>query len=97
MDWLTRSQIDEVIGSLSADDLIESGFGGDKINVLQAAAAAFNRAAERAGLSNGTPATQHVRPADLRYLNEAIGEALAMDSPLPVGIGDSPDSVASGG
>ena len=94
MDWLTREQIDEVVSNLSAADLIEGTSNGRKD--AQVAGAAFDSAAKRMELSNGTPATQHVRAADFAYLAEKIGEAVNIDSPLSPATSDSPDSAAAG-
>ena len=94
MDWLTREQIDEVVANLSAADLIEGTSGGKKDS--QVAGAAFDSAAKRLELSNGTPATEHVRAADFAYLANAIGEAINIDSPLSSETSDSPDSAAAG-
>lgn len=77
--WLSRAQIDEVIAGLSAADLIEGTSNGRKDAAV--AGAAFDSAAARLSLSNGTPATQHVRAADFSYLAERIGEAINVDSP----------------
>ena len=46
------------------------------------AGAAFDSAAARMGISNGTPATEHVRAADFQYLATQLGEVLDVDSPL---------------
>jgi hypothetical protein len=90
MDWLTREQIDEVVANLSAADLIEGTSNGQKD--AQVAGSAFNSAAARMELSNGTPATQHVRAADFGYLAERIGEAINVDSPKSDPATSSPDS-----
>lgn len=94
LDWLTREQIDQVVGSLSAADLIEATADGRKDAAV--AGAAFDAAAARLGLSNGTPATQHVHAYDFQYLATAIGEAINVDSPLSEATSDLPDSVAVG-
>lgn len=77
--WLSRDQIDEVLENLSADDLLKATAGGKGSEV---AGLAFNLGAARLGLSNGTPATQHVRAGDFRYLAEKLGEVINVDSPL---------------
>ena len=83
-DWLTREQIDSVIESMSAGDLVkalsEHGDGNAQMPV-----AAFDAAAARTGVSNGSAASDHVRASDLRYLGERIGEAVNVDSPLSKG------------
>ena len=94
MDWLTREQIDEVVANLSAADLIEGTSNGRKDS--QVAGAAFNSAAARMGVSNGTSGTEHIRAADFAYLANAIGEAINIDSPLSPATSDSPDSAAAG-
>ena len=82
-DWLTREDIDRVVANLSADDLIESGLAGmeDRAESVKAGAGAFNRAAERLGLSNGTPATQHMRASDLGYFANALKSSMDIDGP----------------
>jgi len=83
-EWLTREQIDSIVAGISADDLIESGLtdaGEDKGKAVKAARNAFNLAAETMGLSNGTPASKHIRVTDLKYWTEAISAAVNVDSP----------------
>jgi len=86
-DWLTREQIDSVIESMSAGDLVkalsEHGDGNAQMPV-----AAFDAAAARTGVSNGSAASDHVHASDLRYLGEKIGEAVNVDSPLSERQGD---------
>ena len=94
LDWLTREQIDEVIAGLSAADLIEGTSNGRKDAAV--AGAAFDSAAARLGISNGTPATQHVRAADFQYLASQLGEAINVDSPLSETTSDLLDSAAVG-
>jgi len=79
MDWLTREQIDQVIENLAAADLIDAS--GDGKTSAQVAAAAFDSAAKRMNLSNGTRATEHLKLADLSYMADALGEAVNIDSP----------------
>lgn len=81
LDWLTREQIDQVLSGLSAADLIEAtGDGSNQGSKI--AGVAFDSAAKRAGFSNGTPATQHVRASDFKYLAEKLGEVINIDGPL---------------
>ncbi len=85
---LSRPEIDSVIESMSAADLVDAmAKYPTEAESLQMAILAFDTAAERAGLSNGTPASQHVRMADLKYLGEQIKEAINVDSPLSEGQG----------
>ena len=98
-EWLTREQIDEVIDNLSAADLIESGLTGtdDKAESTKAGMRAFNASAERLGLSNGTPAMQHVHASDLMYFANSIKRSLDIDGPKSEDTEDSPRSVSTGG
>jgi len=82
--WLSRKQIDDVIAAMSAGDLIAALaiYPGDSV---QMPIAAFDKAAERAGLSNGTPASDHVRMSDLKYLGNVLREAVNVESPLSEG------------
>ncbi len=83
-DWLTRTEIDEVIDSLSADDLIEATSAG--VKDAKIAGVAFNRAAARNG--KGDDATQRVKAGDFVYLATAIGGVINVDGPLPEGTQD---------
>ena len=66
-EWLTREKIDEVLENLSAADLITATGDGSQSGAKMAGLA-FDSAAARLGISNGTPATAHVRAADFKYL-----------------------------
>lgn len=83
--WLTREQIDSVIESMSASDLIDALGDGKTVQGPKMAGDAFNAAAARLGFSNGTPATEHVRVGDFSYLAGRIGEVVNSDSPLSEG------------
>ena len=92
-EWLTREQIDEVLSALSAADLIE-GVGDGKHSEARLAGIAFDAAAARVGVSNGSPATQHIRAGDFKYLATRISEVVNVDSPLSESTSallDSPD------
>ena len=84
-EWLSREQIDSVIDGMSAADLIDALGDGEKVNGSKMAGDAFNAAAARLGMSNGTPATEHVSMKDFAYLAAAIGEAVNTESPLSEG------------
>jgi len=94
MDWLTREQIDQVIEHLAAADLIDAS--GEGKTSAQVAAAAFDSAAKRMKLSNGTRATEHLKLADLSYMADALGEAVNIDGPLSEGSSEQPGSVEPG-
>lgn len=88
LEWLTREQIDQVVEAISAEDLIESGIadaGKDNGKAVKAAKEAFNSAAAFIGVSNGTPASRHIRPADLTYWTSAISAAVNVGSPKAKG------------
>lgn len=85
-DWLTREQIDKIIEGMSAGDLVKA-LGQYPDGSVQMPIAAFDLAAERMGLSNGSPASDHIRMSEFKYLGEAIGEAVNVDSPLSEGQG----------
>ena len=86
VDWISRDQIDRVIESMSARDLVDAMDQYDpKEKSTQYAMAAFDSAAERVGLTNGSPGSAHVRMADFAYLASAIGEAVNIESPLSEG------------
>ena len=80
-EWLTRAQIDSVIESMSASDLIDAMGDGLKQSSAKMAGTAFNAAAARIGLSNGTPATDHIRMSDFPYMAGAIGEVVNIENP----------------
>lgn len=86
--WLTREQVDQVIDAMSAADLIVAM--GDTTDTGQVkgpkmAGDAFDSAAARIGLSNGTPATAHVRMSDFQYLATRISQAVNIESPTSKG------------
>jgi hypothetical protein len=93
--WLSREQIDSVIDTISAGDLIEAldTAGSSKVKMPMLA---FDTAAARMGLSNGTPATAHVSAADFVYLAKRIGEVINVDSPLSSDTSALLDSAATG-
>lgn len=93
-EWLTRADIDSVLDQLSADDVIE-GLAED-VPSVKLPMMIFNRAAARLGVSNGTPASQHIRVADLQYMSKAVGEATSLNSPKFDGTPDSQDSADTG-
>lgn len=97
-EWLTREQVDQVVESLSANDLIESGLAGnqDQAESVKAAAVAFNMAAKRIGLANGTLATEHMRAVDLAYFAQALKAYMDIDSPKSETLEGSPASATSG-
>ena len=95
LDWLTREQIDSVLDGLSAADLILATGDGSRQGAA-VAGAAFDSAAARMGVSNGTPASQHVRAADFTYLATKMGEVINVDSPLSDATSDSLASVEPG-
>ena len=80
--WLSREVIDRVIDGMAAADLIGAMGDGESIKGPKMAGDAFNNAAARLGISNGTPATEHVRMSDFAYLAEKIGGAVNTESPL---------------
>lgn len=81
-EWLTKEQIDAVIESMSASDLIDAmGDGVKTQSSAKMAGIAFDAAAARMGLSNGTPATQHVRMVDFPYMAGKIGASVNIENP----------------
>jgi hypothetical protein len=93
MDWLTHEQIDQIVEGLSGADILGAqGKGTD----AQVAGAAFDSAAARLGISNGTVATEHLRAADLGYMATKFGEVVNVDSPLSEGDSASPESPDDG-
>lgn len=82
--WLTREQIDSVIAGMSAADLVGAMGDADKAGPKMPVKA-FDLAAERMGMSNGTAASSMVRLADFKYMAKAIGEAVNIESPLSEG------------
>lgn len=81
MDWLSREDIDRVLDTLSADDLIEAtdaGAGkGAKIAGL-----AFHQAAVRVLGPYEGRYTERVKAADFSYLANRISGEVNIDSPL---------------
>jgi len=96
MDWLTRQDVDRILDHLSADDLIEAMIPGEEQSAKMPMRS-FNRAALRLGVgTDSEPATQRVRPGDLKYLMERIGEVINIDSPLSESTGDLLASATTG-
>lgn len=93
-EWLDRAAIDSVLDQLSADDVIEGL--AEEVPPVKLPMVIFNRAAARLGISNGTPASQHVRVSDMRYLSEAVGKATSLNSPKSDDTPVSQDSAATG-
>ncbi len=90
-EWLSREDIDRVVDSLSGADLIEGLADGANKTDAKISTVAFDTAAARlqrqdgTKFSNGTPASQHVRASDYRYLTKRVSEVISADSPLPEG------------
>lgn len=96
-DFLEREQIQQIVDSLSADDLIESGLGSKDVEPLKALRSAFDRAAQRyEGLIGGAPATQRVRVSDFQWWAKQLGGSINIDSPLSQGTEDLLHSAATG-
>jgi len=83
VDWLSREDIDRVIDSLSGADLIEGLADGANKTDAKISTVAFDTAAARLKVSNGSPASQHVKARDHRYMVNKIKGVLTEDSPLP--------------
>jgi hypothetical protein len=83
MDWLTREDIDRVLDTLSADDLIEATDAGAGKGA-RIAGLAFHQAAVRVlgPLPDGEKYTQRVRAGDFQYLANRISGEVNIDSPL---------------
>lgn len=85
-EWLTREQIDRVIESMSAADLVSAmeKFDAQK-QATQWAMAAFDSAGLRLGMSNGSPTSEHVRMQDFSYLAGKVSEVVNVENPLSEG------------
>ena len=96
--WLTREQIDEVVASVSAGDLVDALPEGamTESGATRMAVAAFDAAAHRIGTSNGVRAMERVRAADFRYLAQRMGELTSISGPLSSEQGDSQPSAITG-
>ena len=92
--WLDRADIDSVLSQLSADDVIEGL--AEEVPAVKLPMVIFNRAAARLGVSNGTPASQHIRVSDLKYMSSEVGKATSLNSPKSDDTPDSQDSAATG-
>lgn len=93
--FLTREQIDQVIGGLSAGDLIEAMGDSDTIRGTRMIGVAFDSAAARLGISNGVSGVNLVHVSDFKYMAEKLSSAVNIDSPLSEGQGDLPPSAAT--
>ena len=95
--WLTREDVDSVIDAMSAADLIDALGDRDTANPgPKMAGDAFDAAAARIGMSNGTPAMANVRMRDFQYLANRISEAMSTAGPLSEGPTDLQDSATTG-
>ena len=92
--WLSRADIDSVLDQLSADDVIESL--AEDVPPVKLPMLIFNRAAARQGVSNGTPASQHIRIADMRYMTAEVGKATSLNNPKSEDTDPSQDSADTG-
>jgi hypothetical protein len=96
MEWLTRQDVDRILEHLSADDLIEAMVPGEEQSAKMPIRA-FNRAAARIGAgTDEDKASQRIRPGDLKYLIERIGEVVNIDSPLSESTGGLLASATTG-
>ena len=93
--FLTREQIDQVIGGLSAGDLIEAMGDSDTIRGTRMIGVAFDSAAARLGISNGVSGVNLVHVSDFKYMAEKLSGAVNIDSPLSEGQEHSPTSAAT--
>lgn len=92
--WLSRDDIDSILDNLTADDVIEGL--AEEVPSVKLPMVIFNRAAARQGASNGTPASQHVKIADMRYMTEAVGKATSVSDPKSQSTSISQDSADTG-
>lgn len=86
--WLSREEIDSIIDGMSAADLLDALGDGTSVKGAKMLGTAFDSAAARAGYSNGTSATEHVRVRDFKYLADELGKVVSVESPLPDGTPD---------
>ena len=93
--WLTRADIDRVLETLSADDLIEATDEG-KGKGARIAGLAFHHAAVRVLGPSEEPYTKRVKASDFAYLAAEIGGQMNVDSPLSPGGSGSPNSPEPG-
>lgn len=91
---LTRVQIDHVLENMTGADVVEHV--GDGTKGAKVAAGAFDTAAARLGVTNGTPAMELLGIADFAYMAKKMGEVLNLDSPKSEQPDDSPPSADTG-
>lgn len=80
-EWLTKQQIDSVLDNLTGQDVLEAVTGDEKVTAGSTAGKAFDAAAKRLGVTNGTAAMLQVKPVDALHLAQRMGELLNVDSP----------------
>lgn len=93
-DLLTREQIEFVLEHMTGADVIDhvgDGTAGTKIAGL-----AFDSAAARLGVSNGTRAMELVALGDLNFLVAKLQEVMSLDSPKSDQAEPSQDSASTG-
>lgn len=93
-DRLTREQIDFVLDNMTGADLIEHI--GDGTQGAKVAGGAFDSAAARLGVSNGTRAMELVGISDFTYLTTKLSEVMNLDSPKSEQLEGSPGSAITG-
>lgn len=95
-NFLTRDQIQEIIGAMTARDIfaaMPSGQEGTELKGAEIATRTFEIAAERQG--HGALALDRVRPGDATYLGNLLGEVFA-DGPKDDSTEPLPDSSGIG-
>ena len=78
-NFLSRPDIDLILGGMTARDIFAAMPAGQTDNGGMVAGNAFESAAERQGY--GKQALDRVKPGDALYLATALGEAFGQDNP----------------
>lgn len=93
-DKLTREQIDYVLDNMTGADIVDHI--GDGSLGAKVATGAFDSAAARLGVSNGTRAMELLSIKDFMYMASQFQEVVNLDSPKPELPDASQDSVSTG-
>lgn len=93
-DKLTREQIDFVLDNMTGADIVDHI--GDGTLGAKVATGAFDSAAARLGLTNGTRAMELLSVKDFMYMAGQFQEVVNLEGPKSEQPDDSQDSAATG-
>ena len=78
-EMLTREQIDSILEGMTGADIVDQF--GDNVPTAKIGTNAFDAAAARQGITNGTRAMELVHVQDFGYLANKLNEVINLDGP----------------